>query len=1380
MKTLKTMTKNNILISVLFFLVGGFVFGQTTTYTENFTTTSLNATFTTTTFTTNMGTWSAGGGGCGLVTGANSINGNTMKLKPSVVSSATTPAAFPLRGVSTISFSAKTSSTVATSVTLTDGNATFSSATTVPVGTAITSSGTISVPNTSNGIFTFSYPNTANGNSYLDDIMFTFKKPTTQVTGATSTISSVSNAISWTRPNTGNDNQGCIVFVGPDSNAFIPPTDGVSYTASTTFGTGTQIGTSGYFCVYNGTGTSVASIASLTAGTNYSVYVLEYNGIKGQSDENYLCTVLNATPTSLSNFTTVPSVASVSQSFSVSGTGITTGNVTVTPPVGYEINNPAVNSTYSTGAITLTPTSGTLVSTTINIRLITGLTAGTIYNGNVTVAATNATTQTVALSGACYINYYYNGSGALNLTTSWGTNTNGSGSNPLDFGSATSAQAFYLVNTTAVSTSATWTIGSNSLSTANRLIIGNGSSPAITLTITSGNWIKFGTNSKFNVLAPSSGNNEIIFQDSSIPTVNSPDITTNLTYAVNGGNVGVSGSTYNQLKITNNCAVSLTTTPVVKYLIIDSGSSLIAPASNYITLSTGGNAVINGSITSARSQGVFTTDPTSTTKGTVFSTDTSATMTLGCSSTVIYNRGGGNISTSTQILSPLNYANLIISPDAVPSFTTVKMTGGTTRINGLLSFTGTGNYFIVNTGTLVFGLNASINITGGTIDLGSGLPAVVFETNSTLISGVNLTGVVNLVNPTYSNVVGTASADSVVCKGSSATINLASSTGSIQWQSSSALGGPFSNVSFGTGATTVSYATASLSATTYFRANVTNSTCSSGYSNIITKTINNNIWTSSWSVNNPPLATDSIEFQGSYTSLGDITACSCTVANGAVVTISSGNTLKLTDGLIVNSGSITFNDTASLLQTNTITNTSYAPTITPTFIRKTAPIRKFDYTYWSSPIATQSLINLSPNTASDKFYSFDSTLNNWLNESSSNTMVLGKGYIIRGPNNFDPVATSVYTASFNGIPNNGNISIPINGTSGTFNLIGNPYPSSIDAELLYEDNNLLINPNFYFWSHNTPFTGYIYSSNDYAIYNAVIGAGIGTSQYALSAGGGNTNPADLYRYIASEQGFFVQGLGTGNLFFKNTQRVAGSNNVFFKNTLPNAASNSILSDKIWLNLSGSLGLFKQQLICYVPGASNEYDSLYDAKSLNANSFIDFYSLTSQSDKCAIQSRVAPFNNQDSVSLGYSASTACNLSISIDHFDGDFNNQDIYLADNYLGVYTNLKQEPYNFSTATGTFDSRFTLQYTTPSLMVPQHEKNTDVLVYSKDNKVFIDALHDTIVSIEIFDVLGRTIILDENLNTSSKIYEVSNSNTILLVSIKLSSGIKVVKKVLL
>ena len=67
------------------------------------------------------------------------------------------------------------------------------------------------------------------------------------------------------------------VFVKEGSFEVADPDDSVTYTANAIFGQGDQIESSGWFCVYNGVGTSV-TITGLTGNTVYYVKVLEYYG----------------------------------------------------------------------------------------------------------------------------------------------------------------------------------------------------------------------------------------------------------------------------------------------------------------------------------------------------------------------------------------------------------------------------------------------------------------------------------------------------------------------------------------------------------------------------------------------------------------------------------------------------------------------------------------------------------------------------------------------------------------------------------------------------------------------------------------------------------------------------------------------------------------------------------------------------------------------------------------------------------------------------------------------------------------------------------------------------------------------------------------------
>jgi hypothetical protein len=65
---------------------------------------------------------------------------------------------------------------------------------------------------------------------------------------------------------------------------------------TSTFGQGTQIGTSGWYCVYNGTGRNFHLLVSgLQAGITYRVMALTYNGLS-QGGPSYLTATASGNP----------------------------------------------------------------------------------------------------------------------------------------------------------------------------------------------------------------------------------------------------------------------------------------------------------------------------------------------------------------------------------------------------------------------------------------------------------------------------------------------------------------------------------------------------------------------------------------------------------------------------------------------------------------------------------------------------------------------------------------------------------------------------------------------------------------------------------------------------------------------------------------------------------------------------------------------------------------------------------------------------------------------------------------------------------------------------------------------------------------------------
>jgi pectinesterase len=87
---------------------------------------------------------------------------------------------------------------------------------------------------------------------------------------------------------------------------------------------------------------------------------------------------------------------SATQTFTVAGSSLT-GNIVITPPVNFEVSSD--NSTWFTNAspLSLVPSSGSIATTTIFVRL--NATVPGSYSGNIVAASAGAVSQNVAVSG---------------------------------------------------------------------------------------------------------------------------------------------------------------------------------------------------------------------------------------------------------------------------------------------------------------------------------------------------------------------------------------------------------------------------------------------------------------------------------------------------------------------------------------------------------------------------------------------------------------------------------------------------------------------------------------------------------------------------------------------------------------------------------------------------------------------------------------------------------------------------------------------------------------------------------------------------------------------------------------------------------------------
>jgi hypothetical protein len=143
------------------------------------------------------------------------------------------------------------------------------------------------------------------GQSVHSNVITVGIAPATQASNITFTgTTHKSTTISWTR----GSGTLCKVFMYAGSSGTPAPANGTDYTASSNFGTGSQIGSSGWYCVYSGTGTSI-NVRNLTGNITYRAMVIE---VGSATSPAYNTTA----STNIGNFTTNPGNQATNVAFS--------------------------------------------------------------------------------------------------------------------------------------------------------------------------------------------------------------------------------------------------------------------------------------------------------------------------------------------------------------------------------------------------------------------------------------------------------------------------------------------------------------------------------------------------------------------------------------------------------------------------------------------------------------------------------------------------------------------------------------------------------------------------------------------------------------------------------------------------------------------------------------------------------------------------------------------------------------------------------------------------------------------------------------------------------------------------------------------------------
>jgi hypothetical protein len=210
-------------------------------------------------------------------------------------------------------------------------------------------------------------------------------------TSCSAAISGTTSTLGWTKF-TGTSTYNVMIVRYAKNATPTAPTKGTAYTLNQSIGTGTVV-----YTTNNGTSTT----NSVTVATDYDYYFYSEN-FSYYSSGQKVTALAPLTPIitvgALSNFGSVCTNANSSeQTFTVSGANLTE-NITLTPPVGFQISTTSGSSfVINPSTITLLQSGGTVNSTTIYARFLPSST--TSFSTNITAVSTGATTQNVAVAG---------------------------------------------------------------------------------------------------------------------------------------------------------------------------------------------------------------------------------------------------------------------------------------------------------------------------------------------------------------------------------------------------------------------------------------------------------------------------------------------------------------------------------------------------------------------------------------------------------------------------------------------------------------------------------------------------------------------------------------------------------------------------------------------------------------------------------------------------------------------------------------------------------------------------------------------------------------------------------------------------------------------
>ena len=498
---------------------------------------------------------------------------------------------------------------------------------------------------------------------------------------------------------------------------------------------------------------------------------------------------------------------------------------------------------------------------------------------------------------------------------------------------------------------------------------------------------------------------------------------------------------------------------------------------------------------------------------------------------------------------------------------------------------------------------------------------------------------------------------------------------------------------------------------------------------------------------------------GNTNKYGRIWGTSAEVEAGVNVVFNSDHSLILDNELIVdsdNGASLTFKTGAILSQKNNAAVNQGEINFEREFYMSP---KKNRYNLVSSPVIDffmQDIYDGSP-----KIYKYAEKADKF-NNAGAGEYIAGKGYRVNEKEEVFATKNANYsyemkTGVFTGVPANGKMRYKVTVKGEGYNLIGNPYPSILKLDKLYNGNEDLINETFFFMDNRGAKGG-----DHHATYNVLTETGV-AAMAPIEAGLDERIPTNE---VAVGTGFFVSAKKQGKVKFANNMRLKTDSDE------PEFFGKTQTKDRYWLTMTTPENLKAMTAVVYFGAGDNGF-AADDSKSLYNNDVL--YTLVDD-NQLVIQGKAA-FEKSDVVAVGIKVTEDGTHSIALAKQEGVFENgQTVYLRDKQTGAVHNLSAQPYNFTASVGEYNNRFEIIYNNFGL-------NNDVLtqnninIEKKNQNIVITSTMENIAAVEIFNLTGAPVYSKSNINANQFSVPVSmTGNQIIVVKVKTVNG-KIVNK---